>query len=113
VNCGTTGVKGKIKTAAGANYAGVTVAVWTDGWEGAVSNASDYGGNWDMFIGPGPVAGTWYVMVVQSDTCNPKAGGGYTATGCTQQSNIITVVTTSHCEGQGAVQWPEVEFRQN
>jgi hypothetical protein len=114
VNCGTTGIKGKIKTRTGANYAGVTVAVWTDGWEGAVSNPSDHGGNWDMLIGPGPIAGTWYAMVVQADTCQPKAGdGGYTAQGCTQQSNIITVVTTSHCEGEGAVQWPEVEFRQN
>lgn len=114
VNCGTTGIKGKIKTRAGANYAGVTVAVWTDGWEGAVSNPSDFGGNWDMLIGPGAQAGTWYAAVVDASTCQPKAGGGgWTANGCTRQSNVVTVTTTAHCEGQGAVQWPEIEFRQN
>jgi hypothetical protein len=114
VNCGTTGIKGKIKTTSGANYAGVTVAVWTDGWEGAVSNASDHGGNWDMFIRSGPVPGTWYVAVVKADTCQLKpGGGGYTANGCERQSNIVTVVTTAHCEGEGAVQWPEVQFQQN
>jgi hypothetical protein len=66
-----------------------------------------------MFINQGPVAGTWYVAVVKDTTCQPKPGGGYTAQGCERQSNIVTVVTTSHCEGEGAVQWPEVEFRQN
>jgi hypothetical protein len=112
VNCGTTGIKGKIKTKAGGNYAGVTVAVWTDGWEGAVANPSDLGGNWEMLIGPGARAGNWYVAVVKAETCQPKPGG-WTATGCERQSNVITVVTTAHCQGEGAVQWPEVEFRQN
>jgi hypothetical protein len=113
-NCGTTGVKGKVKTAAGANMAGVTVAVWTDGWEGAVSNPSGHGGNWDMLIGPGRIPGTWYAAVVKAETCQPKAGGGgWTAEGCEHQSNIVTVTTTANCEGEGAVQWPEVEFRQN
>lgn len=112
VNCGTTGIKGKIKTRTGGNYAGVTVAVWTDGWEGAVSNPSDFGGNWDMLIGQGARAGTWYVAVVDTGTCQTKPGG-WTAMGCTRQSNTVTVTTTSHCSGEGAVQWPEVEFRQN
>ncbi|MEJ2208272.1 MAG: hypothetical protein P8129_04450 [Anaerolineae bacterium] len=112
VNCGTTGVKGKVKTRAGANYAGVTVAVWTDGWEGAVSEPSDFGGNWNVLLGPGTRAGTWYAAVVDTSTCQTKPGG-WVHTGCTHQSNIVTVTTTSHCEGEGAVQWPEIEFRQN
>ena len=114
VNCGTTGIKGTMKTKAGGNLAGITVAVWTDGWEGAVSNPSDSIGNWDVFINVGAVPGTWYVAVVKAETCQPKpGGGGWTAMGCTRESNIVTVVTTAHCTGEGAVQWPEVQFRQN
>lgn len=114
VNCGSTGVRGKITTRTGGNYAGVTVAVWTDGWEGTVSYASDHGGNWNVLLGPDARPGTWYVAVVQDTTCQPKPdGNGWTALGCDRQSNVITVTTTAHCEGEGAVQWPEVGFRQN
>jgi hypothetical protein len=111
-NCGTTGIKGKVKNRSGAAYAGVTVAVWTDGWEGAVANPADMYGNWEVLLGPGVRPGTWYAAVVKAESCQPKPGG-YTAT-CTEfQSNKVTIVTTANCSGQGAVQWPEVEFRQN
>jgi hypothetical protein len=113
VNCGTTGIKGKILTSSGANMAGVTVAVWTDGWEGTVSNASDIGGNWDVFLQMGPYPATWYAAVVKAESCQPKQPDGHTAMGCERQSNVLTLTTTSHCEGEGAVQWPEVQFRQN
>jgi hypothetical protein len=94
--------------------AGVTVAVWADGWEGRVSNPSDIGGNWDMFLNQGVVPGTWYVAVVKAETCQPLAGNvGWTATGCERQSNVLTLTTTPNCEGDGAVQWPEVQFQQN
>lgn len=111
-NCGATGVKGTIKTGSGAAVPGVTVAVWTDGWEGTVSNASNTAGQWDVSHWPhGPKAGTWYVQVVKAETCNRTAdGNGYTAMGCDKLSNMITVVTTAHCEGAGAVQWPVVDF---
>ncbi len=113
-NCGTTGIKGQILTRAGGKMAGVTVAVWADGWEGRVSNPSDIGGNWDMFLNQGAVPGTWYAAVVKAETCQPlPGGGGLTAAGCERQSNVLTLTTTAHCEGDGAVQWPEVQFRQN
>lgn len=113
-NCGTTGVKGKVLTRTGGNYAGVTIAVWADGWEGRVSNPSDGGGNWDMFLNLTAVPGTWYAAVVKIETCQPiSGGGGYTANCSERQSNVVTVTTTANCEGEGAVQWPEVQFRQN
>jgi hypothetical protein len=113
-NCGTTGIKGKILTSAGGNMAGVTVAVWADGWEGKVSNPSDIGGNWDMFLQLGAYPGTWYAAVVKAESCQALPGGvGWTAVGCERQSNVLTLTTTAHCEGDGAVQWPEVQFRQN
>jgi len=111
-NCGTTGVKGKVKTRTGGAYAGVTVAVWADGWEGAVANPADMYGNWEVLLGPGVRPGTWYAAVVKAETCQPKPGG-WTATGCQLQSNKVAVTTTASCSGQGTVQWPEIEFRQN
>lgn len=113
-NCGTTGIKGKILTRAGGNMAGVTVAVWADGWEGRVSNPSDIGGNWDMFLNQGVVPGTWYAAVVKAESCQPIAGGGGLTANCSErQSNVLTLTTTASCEGPGTVQWPEVQFRQN
>ena len=113
-NCGTTGIKGKIKTRTGANMAGVTVAVWADGWEGKVSNPSDIGGNWDMLLQVTAYPGTWYAAVVKAESCQELPGGvGWTAQGCERQSNVLTLTTTAHCEGEGAVQWPEVQFQQN
>ena len=112
-NCGTTGVKGKVKTRTGAAYPGVTVAVWTDGWEGVVSNPANTAGAWDVFLSEGAKPGTWYVVVVKAESCQPRPGGGWTAQGCERQSNVVTVVTTANCTGQGAVQWPEIEFKQN
>ncbi|MGD8627162.1 MAG: hypothetical protein PVF47_01940 [Anaerolineae bacterium] len=112
-NCGTTGIKGKIKTRTGGNYPGVTVAVWADGWEGRVSNPSDVGGNWDMFLNQGAVPGTWYAAVVKANTCLKNAEGALIGNSCERQSNILTLTTTAHCSGDGAVQWPEVQFQQN
>jgi hypothetical protein len=94
--------------------AGVTVAVWADGWEGRVSNPSDIGGNWDMFLNQGVVPGTWYAAVVKAESCQPiPGGGGWTANCSERQSNVLTLTTTANCECEGAVQWPEVQFRQN
>jgi hypothetical protein len=93
--------------------AGIYVAVWTDGWEGTVSNPSDGIGNWDVFLQMGAYPGTWYAAVVKVDTCQPRNPSGYKAMGCEHQSDILTLTTTAHCEGDGAVQWPEIQFRQN
>jgi hypothetical protein len=94
----------------------VTVAVWTGGWEGAVSNPADVGGNWDVFLNIGAVAGNWQVAVVRAETCQPKSGGGgYSAVGCERLSNVVNVQTVaSPCApGSGGVQWPEVTFLEN
>ena len=92
------------------------MAVWTGGWEGAVSNPADNGGNWDVFLNIGPVAGYWQVAVVRAETCQAKAGGGgYTAVGCERLSNVVDVQTVaSPCApGSGGVQWPEISFVEN
>ncbi|MBN1661121.1 MAG: hypothetical protein JXA93_22195 [Anaerolineae bacterium] len=110
-NCGMTGVKGTIKTSSGSPVPGVTVAVWTDGWEGTVSNPSNSAGQWDVSHDTVAKAGTWYVQVVRAETCKRTAdGNGYTAMGCEPLSNKVTVITTAHCSGEGAVQVPVVDF---
>lgn len=109
-NCGSAGLKGKVFTRTGAAYEGVTVAVWADGWDGRVSNPSDIYGNWDVLL---MNFGTWYTAVVKADTCQLHPDGYLTAVGCQHQSNTVTVSITPYCEGEGAVQWPEIQFKQN
>ena len=87
--------------------------MWTDGWDGAVSNPTDSTGYFDFFISTGARPGTWYASVVNVETCPPGQDGGWKAVGCQYLSNRIPLTTTANCEGEGAVQWPEVVFKQN
>lgn len=113
VNCGTTGIRGWVTNSGGTGISGFHVGVWTDGWDGAVSNASDGTGYWDVFLHSGARPGTWYAAVVDRSTCPGDETRGYKAVGCKILSNKMVLTTTAHCEGEGAVQWPEVVFAQN
>jgi hypothetical protein len=94
---------------------GISVALWTDGWEGTVANPSSSTGYWEALIDNMPKAGDWHVRVVNPATCQPKMGGGLTpSANCTGwRSDEIVVSTTANCTGPGAVQWPVVDFTQN
>jgi hypothetical protein len=97
--------------------AGVTVGYWTGGFTGKVSNPADHAGYVSLLIGPGVRPGAWQVAVVDAATCPVDRDGALMAQGCTLQSDTLTVHTTAHCEGvvegDGAVQWPVVQFQQN
>lgn len=114
-NCGGIGVLGKVYSRTNAGMAGVSVAVWAVGWEGTVSNPSDSTGKWEVSLGSDVKAGQWHARAVNPATCQPKAGGGATpSANCTGwRSDDMVVATTANCTGQGAVQWPVVDFKQN
>jgi hypothetical protein len=106
VNCGSTGVFGKVRGPSGNPIGGIWVHYWTDGWDGAwAKTSSDYTGegdrNWDGLIDVRPKAGKWRVAVVASDGSQQNL------------SNVVTVDTADFCEGQGAAQWGEIEFVRN
>jgi hypothetical protein len=107
VNCGSTGLYGKVRGPGGGPIAGVWVHYWADGWEGAWAQSEpEYWGeagdrNWDGLLGDGPRAGTWHAAVVAAE------GSGE------MLSNTVSVDTSGFCEGQGAAQWAEIEFVRN
>jgi len=109
VNCTYTGVTGHVKHANGQPYAGVTVGVWSDTWEGAVSWPSDLSGKYTVDLGGNISPGKFYVAVVELTTCSTQEGRT-TASGCQRRSNVINVTTTANCTGGNAVQVPVVDF---
>jgi len=114
-NCGGIGVQGTVYNRSNTALAGVSVAVWAEGWEGTVSNPSISSGKWEVSLGPDVKPGNWNVRAVDPATCRPKSGGGATpSANCTGwRSDQITVTTTANCTGTGAIQWPVVDFKQN
>jgi hypothetical protein len=106
VNCGSTGLYGKVRGTSGNPIGGIWVHYWADGWNGAWAKTSgDYTGegdrNFDGLLDVRPKAGKWHIAVVASE-------------GSTQPlSNEVSVDTSSFCEGQGASQWGEIEFVRN
>ena len=107
VNCGSTGLYGKVRGPGGSPIAGVWVHYWASGWEGAwAESEADFWGdpgdrNWDGLLGDGARAGTWQVAIVAAEGSNELL------------SNTVTVDTSSICEGQGAAQWAQIEFVRN
>src|SRR5437764_524094 len=49
-NCGLTLIKGYIYKKDGSVYPGVTVKVWTAGWDGAISFPARNDGYWDVLL---------------------------------------------------------------
>ncbi len=106
VNCGSTGLYGKVRGTSGNPIGGIWVHYWADGWDGAWAQTSaDYNGdgdrNYDGLLDIRPKAGKWYVAVVESDGSTKNL------------SNVVSVDTSNFCEGQGAAQWGEIEFVRN
>jgi hypothetical protein len=108
-NCsGYSGVTGFVRHASGDPYAGVAVGVWSDGWEGRVSE-SEANGKYELPLTDIP-PGAFTVAVVRLETCSQQ-GGRTTAKNCQTISNIVGgVFTTENCEGEGANQVTEIEF---
>jgi hypothetical protein len=107
VNCGSTGLFGKVRGPSGNPIGDIWVHYWADGWDGAWTKTfGDYQGeaadrNWDGLLDVRPKAGRWHAAIVSSE-------------GSTQfLSNTVTVDTSNHCEGDGAAQWAEIEFVRN
>ena len=109
VNCTYTGVTGRVKHANDQPYPGVTVGVWSDTWEGAVSWPSDLNGKYTVDLGGNIPPGKFYVAVVEPTTCGTR-DGRTTASGCQRRSGVIKVTTTADCTGGSAVQVPVVDF---
>jgi len=109
VNCTYTGVTGRVKHANDQPYPGVTVGVWSDIWEGAVSWPSDLSGKYTVDLGGNIPPGKFYVAVVEPTTCGTR-DGRTTAIGCRRRSNVIKVTTTGNCTVGNAVQVPVVDF---
>jgi hypothetical protein len=109
VNCTYTGVTGRVKHANDQPYAGVTVGVWSDTWEGAVSWPSDLSGKYTVDLGGNIPPGKFYVAVVEPTTCS-TLDGRTTASSCKRRSNVVMVTTTANCTGSNAVQVPVVDF---
>jgi hypothetical protein len=113
-NCDTTGVKGTVRNRSRAALAGVSIAVWADGWEGTVSNPSSSTGAWDVLLNTIPVDGSWHARAVDPNTCAKKSEGAGKSAKCTGwRSDEMVVTTTSKCNGPGAVQWAVIDFSQN
>ena len=93
----------------GAPYPGVAVGVWSDAWTGRVS-VTEADGKFELTLSDLP-RGTFKVAAVKLETCGLRDGQP-TASDCQVISNVVgNVVTTQHCEGAGANQVTEVEFR--
>lgn len=103
-NCGSTGVFGFMKDGAGNLVKDYYVHVWTDNWEGAWTKSkgekfgNDGDRNFELPIAEvGVVAGSWHVAVTEGRNMNLL-------------SPVYEMVTTQHCEGDGAVQWTKMDF---
>jgi hypothetical protein len=107
VNCGSTGVFGKVRGTSGNPIGGIWVRYWADGWDGAWTKTfSDYQGeagdrNYDGLLDVRPKPGSWHVAIVSGEGSSQNL------------SNVVTVDTSSNCEGHGASQWGEIEFVRN
>lgn len=111
-NCGLTRILGTVYSRTNAKMQGVYVAVWTDGWEGTVSNPSASDGTWDVMLNDHPVAGNWHVRAVDPATCQNKQGGGGKSAQCTGwRSNEAVVSTSADC--QTGFQAIVVDIKQN
>jgi len=107
VNCGSTGLFGKVRGPAGDPIGGVWVHYWADGWDGAwAESKSDYWGeagdrNWDGLLANFPKAGRWHAAIAAGEGSHEYL------------SNTVTADTSDFCEGHGASQWIEIEFVRN
>jgi len=107
-NCsGYRGVTGQVRHANGSPYPGVAVGVWSDAWEGKVSE-SEASGKFELSLSDVP-AGTFKVAVVKLETCGER-DGRHTAVNCRRTSNVVTITITENCHGANASQVAEVEF---
>jgi len=109
-NCGSSGIKGTVYSSSNAPTAGVYIAVWTDGWQGTVSNPSSSTGTWDVLLNNKPVAGNWHARAVDPATCQ-KIDGKYTAQCTGWRSDEAVATTYSDCNTN--VQWVVVDFKHN
>jgi hypothetical protein len=97
-----------VKHPNGDPYANVAVGVWSDAWEGRVSTA-EASGKYELPLTDIP-PGMFRVAVVRLETCSQQ-DGRLTAKNCQIISNVVTnVMTTAHCQGDGANQVTEIEF---
>ena len=112
-NCGSTGIFGYVKDAGGGVVTDAYVHVWTDTWEGdwSKSKGATFGGaadkdddndrNYELAIaGVGVAAGSWHVAITDGRNL-------------TLLSPIYEITTSQNCEGDGAVQWVQVDFTKN
>src|SRR5439155_13724926 len=68
-NCGLTLIKGYIYKRDGSVFPGVTVKVWTAGWDGAISFPARNDGYWDVLLDAVHAkSGLWSVAVVKKET---------------------------------------------
>jgi hypothetical protein len=101
-------VTGLVKHSSGDPYAGVAVGVWSDTWEGRVS-VSEANGKYELPL-TGIPPGMFKVAVVRLETCSQQDGRP-TAKNCQIISNAVdNVLTTAHCQGDGANQVTEIDF---
>ena len=91
----------------GAPYGDVAVGVWSAEWDGAVT-VSEPNGKYELRLNHVP-PGAFQVAVVQFDTCGQRDGDA-TARDCKKLSNVVGMVTTESCTGDGASQVTEIEF---
>jgi len=114
-NCGSTGLFGYVKTAGGGLVSDVYLHVWTDTWDGEFAKSDDgtFGGdpdedddndrNYELPIAQvGVVGGSWHVAIVDDDEDDFKV-----------LSPVYEITTSQNCEGDGAVQWVQVDFTKN
>jgi len=105
---GYAGVTGLVKHPSGDAYAGVAVGVWSAAWEGRVS-VTEANGKYELSLTDIP-PGMFKVAVVRLETCSQQ-DGRLTAKNCQVISNAVdNVMTTAHCQGDGANQVTEIEF---
>jgi hypothetical protein len=109
-NCGSSGLKGTVYSSSNAPVPGISIAVWTDGWQGTVSNPSGSTGTWDVLLNNKPVAGNWHARAVDPNTCQ-KVNGAPTASCTGWRSDEIVVTTYADCNTN--VQWIVVDFKHN
>mgnify|MGYP001049925150 CR=1 FL=1 len=91
----------------GTAYGGVAIGVWSAEWRGAVTT-SEPNGKFEIPLNNVP-PGSFHVAVVKLETCGHRDGDP-TARDCERLSNVVDMVTTAHCQGDGAVQVTEMDF---
>ena len=98
---------GHIRDTGGNNVVDAYIHAWTDNWEGVwtKSRGDNYGNdgdrNYELPIAEkGVVGGTWHVAVTEGRNL-------------TLLSPIYEITTSQNCEGDGAVQWTQMDFTKN